>query len=226
MKKILIITIVIAAVFTSCREPILIPFVGAVEGTVVNIHDEPLQGVEVQITHVPASESSEAEEKTISTITDFDGRFLLDDVWDEFRINVIKAGFRGASEHHIIVSGDTEQTLDFTLIGAPETAEIILEKTILTDSDTTDLTVLVTVEDEFNVEATGYSGTLMLTDQNGNLQAVSSLTPRAEGVGAATLEAKISSGSIATGVYTLSAAVTDPDGNQIVTNANQQLTVE
>ena len=94
MKKIILITLSISSLFFNCRQPIIIPVVGAVEGKIVNIHNEPINGAEVTITHIPASESSEAEERTISTTTDFEGKFILEDVWDEFRIDVEKSGFR------------------------------------------------------------------------------------------------------------------------------------
>ena len=226
MKKIIFITISLATIFINCRKPNFLPMVGAVEGTVLNIHNEPIVGAEVKIIHVPASESTEAEERTISTTTDFEGKFLLEDIWDEFRIDVVKSGFEGQTEHHEIRQGSFEQSLDFTLIGSPEASAIILDRTTLSESDTTELTVLVTVQDAFNETPSGYSGNLMITDQNGVLQSVLSLSAKAEGIGTATLEANLFSGSLEASTYDVSASISDPDGNRIISSTEQQLTVE
>lgn len=226
MKKIIFITIAFATIFINCRKPDFLPIVGTVEGTVLNIHNEPIVGAEVNIIHVPASESTEAEEQTISTTTDFEGKFLLEDVWDEFRIDVTKSGFEGQTEHHEIKSGSLEQTLDFTMIGSPEASEIILSRMVLAETDTTDLSILVAVQDAFNESPSGFNGNLMLTNQNGILQSVVPLSAKAEGVGAATLEANLFSGSLEAGIYNLSALVSDPDGNQIISTTEQQLSVE
>lgn len=225
MKKVIFIFTILSILSIGCRQPILIPTIGSVEGKVVDIHNQPLEGVEIEITHVPASDRSEASEEKIMTETDFEGNFTAEDVWDEFRIEVKKDGFRGQSTHGKIKSGSVQPNFDFTLIGSPEQSEIILSRSTLSASDTIGLMVLIKVEDAHNEETSGYSGTLLVVSADGFLQTAIELSLKAEAVGRATLEAELLPESLPVGTYDLSAEISDPDGNHSFTQESKQVVV-
>lgn len=226
MKKIIYIAIAVSVLFASCRKPVLIPAIGLVEGTVVDIHGSPVIGAEIKIKHTPGSEESEPSEETIATTTDFEGHFIIDEVWDDFRIDIKHPGFEGQSKQEEISRGDFEKRFDFTLIGSPEQSEIFLSRDTFLSTDTIGLSILVKVEDEYNDLSSGYNGNLMFTDSNSVLHSVFPLTVKAEGVGEATLEYVLFPDSLMVGTFGLSARVSDPDGNEIFTSSTEKLLIE
>jgi len=216
MKNIIFLVFSILIFMTNCTEPVFLPMIGSVEGNIVNIHENPLNGVQVDLMHI-----AEQGEETLSTTTDFNGQYQFEEVFDAFRITVKAAGFEGES----IRAEDFTKAYDFALIGSPESAEIILSSTHLYPADTTALSVLVKVIDPYNDSDSEYTGSLLLSDQDGTPQAQLPLASKALGVGSATLETMISHEAISPGTYNLSTVVIDPDTNQLMHKSDKKIVI-
>lgn len=226
MKNIIYIALALTTLFVGCRKPVLLPVVGEVEGTVLDIHGVPIVGAEIKIIHTPVSESSEPSEETIATTTDFEGNFSINEVWDDFRIDVKHPGFEGQSKQEEMSRGTFEHRFDFTLIGSPERSEIILSRGTFYATDSVGLSILVKVEDQYNELNSGYNGNLIFSDSNSALHSVYPLMIKAEGGGEATLEYIFIPDSLMVGTFGLSASVFDPDGNEIFTSSTEMLLIE
>ena len=197
----------------SCSNIIFVPVKGSINGYVTDNNGAVLGGIEVVASFIAPSQS-EGQPSSLTTVTattDSNGYYELADLWDDVTITVDQLRFTFFSQF-VHLDADNHPRVDIPLSGSPTITRTSLSKEKLSFGQPDTLIARMEVNDRYNTTPDGYSGNLLLIDDDATA-AIYSVTLISQGLENYLFEAMITSNDLPRGILTVVAEVKDPDGN-------------
>lgn len=198
----------------SCEDVAFLPAKGTIDGIITDNNGEALQGVQITASFEEPSQSGQAFENNKTAITDSEGYYRMDNLWDKVYLSVNHSSFLPASTLVELKNKTNWLTADFTLSGSPTIIDVNLSKTVLSATEPDTVTISVEVQDEFNNIAQGYICNLLFYRPDGSAFTVLNADLESQGFKEFLFNAIITTGLLPSGVYTIAAEARDPDGNE------------
>ena len=223
--RLLLVVTTISAV--SCKDLIIIPERGSINGYVTDNNGAPLAGVQVSATFTAPSQSQGQQSfpTTLTAQTDNSGYYQLSELWDDVTVSVQQQGFQPTITL-IDLSENDQPSLNITLSGSPTIGTVNLNKTTFISGQADTLSVRMEVQDLYNSNSQGYTGNFLLKTDGGVIASIINATLLSESLNFYLFKGAISTEELPAGTYGIQAEVRDPDGNMHRIDLAQHISVE
>ena len=212
-------------ILCSCGEIEFLPTKGSVYGIVVDNNNMPLGGVEVVASFTAPESSSGFLTSPVSNATSGDGKYQVDEVWDEVHLEINHTGFLPAFQRVELVNSKRNAQVNFTLIGSPTIQSVTFSQDTLNKDSLESLIISMVGEDLFNTFPDTPVGTFLVQNSEGQTVQIQDAEIDSQSQTSFLFRSLLTSDDLPRGTYQVIGEVIDTDGNRHALSSDESFEI-